>query len=64
VSEDDVQTVFGPQWVQDTLALERGMNAATRRIVLVLRRRLIAQDPTLPNEYDGTAWQKLEEEWQ
>lgn len=34
-----------------------------QRVLVALRRRLREFDPSLPDEYDGNAWFRIEQEW-
>lgn len=60
MAQADVEAVFGPQWVQDALRFERGRARMAEKIILALRRELREADPSLPMEYDGTAWAEIE----
>jgi len=59
VSELDVHRVICP-YRDIELDRLRATRVIAEQTVLALRRMLIATDPTLPNEYDGTAWADLE----
>jgi hypothetical protein len=61
VSRADVDLVFGPIWERE-VELLRELRHAAEQDVLWLRRRLIAADPSLPNEYDGNSWYELRKE--
>jgi hypothetical protein len=63
MSEEHVTAVFGPPWIRDARQRAEQDLRKTEVIILALRRKLIAFDATLPNEYDGTAWQAIEEPW-
>lgn len=63
MSEEHVAAVLGPPWVRDALDYERAFHQQAEKTILALRRKLRAADPTLPNEYDGTTWSTLEQEY-
>ena len=63
VSQKHVEAVFGPQWVQDAWRRSEDRADMAQTIVLSLRRKLRSSDPSLPHEYDGTAWATIEAEW-
>ena len=53
-----------PLWLSDYFMEERDRETerlrGAEKIILSLRRKLRATDPSLPNEYDGTAWAEIE----
>ena len=53
---------FEDLWYEQLQKEQKRMRQA-ERIVLALRRKLIALDPSLPIEYDGTAWAQIEAEY-
>jgi hypothetical protein len=59
VSELHVHQVMCPIVERERDYLRDEVKNATR-IIVALRRKLIAADPSLPNEYDGTAWVPFE----
>jgi hypothetical protein len=61
VSRAHVDQVFGPIWEREVKDLKEE-RALANKIILSLRQRLIAIDPSLPNDpYDGTAWMAVEQ---
>jgi hypothetical protein len=59
MSKQDVIEVFGPQWVQDSLAFYRKAYEHAGEHVLALRTWLRTYDPSLPHPYDGGAWEEV-----
>ena len=59
MSELDVHQVICPAVERERDDLRVHLRLA-EQIVLNLRRRLIAADPSLPDPYDGTAWAVFE----
>ncbi len=41
----------------------RSQARAAQNAAIALRRLLRSNDPSLPSEYDGPAWSKIEAEW-
>lgn len=60
MSQEHVEAVFGPQWVQDSLAFHRAQLRVAERVVVRLRELLREQDPSLPDPYNGKAWGRVE----
>ncbi len=60
MSEEHVTAVSGPTYIRQARERERYELELARCIILALRRKLRDADPTLPNEYDGTAWMAIE----
>jgi hypothetical protein len=60
VSDEHVTQVFGPPWIRRRVELLEQPWQESERIILTLRRRLRAADPSLPNVCDGKAWQEIE----
>jgi hypothetical protein len=60
VSEEHVTQVFGPPWVRSRVENLEQHRRESERVVLALRRRLRATDPSLPDVYDGARWHKIE----
>jgi hypothetical protein len=61
VSVRDAYEVMGPIYERDARYAEQRLRLA-EKIILRLRQRLIAIDPSLPNDpYDGTAWMAVEQ---
>jgi len=61
VSQEHVEAVFGPQWVQDSLKWHREYQKKAEEHILNLRAALRGYDPTLPDIYDGEGWHRWEQ---
>ena len=59
MSQQDVHEIMCPYRDRELEQLKK-QRPEMEKIILALRRKLIAGDPTLPNEYDGTSWMPLE----
>ena len=59
MSQQHVHEIMCPIVERERDDLREAVKTATR-IIVALRRKLIAADPSLPNEYDGTAWVPIE----
>ena len=60
MSREHVEAVFGPQYVQDSLAYYRERYYQAERVIIRLRELLREHDPSLPDPFDGNAWMKFE----
>ena len=60
MSQEHVEAVFGPQWVQDKLAFYRERLCEAEIVVLRLRELLREIDPSFPDPFNGKEWMKIE----
>lgn len=61
MSEEHVTAVFGPPHVRESLDVHRTLLHDAHRRILTLRRLLHEHDPSFPDEYDVSAWRRIEE---